>query len=38
MEALDVELTTVTGVALFSAAADVELFSVEAGVKLFEFV
>ena len=31
-------MTAVTCVALFSAAADVELFSIEAGVKSFEFV
>ena len=35
MGSLDVEVTAVTGIALFSAAADVELFSVEAGVKSF---
>ena len=35
MESLDVEVAAVTGFALFSEAADVELFSVEAGVKSF---
>ena len=38
MGSLDVEVTAVTGVVLLSAAADVELFSVEAGVKSFVFV
>ena len=33
MGSLDVEVTEVTGIALFSAAADVELFSLKAGVK-----
>ena len=35
MESLDVDVAAVTGFALFSEAADVELFSVEAGVKSF---
>ena len=35
MGSLDLEVSAVTGIALFSAGADVDLFSVEAGVKSF---
>ena len=35
MGSLDVEVTAGTGIALFSTGADVDLFSVEAGVESF---